>query len=109
MSTQSIPLVIPRPVPQQAIRPPKKNIPQTAIQRTHILHAVRAYVAEFNPVPPMPSEDLKVHADRLLAQIQIDPIYRDYVGVLINNEMWREQLAGIPYERRLLLDRKSVV
>src|SRR5260370_13949823 len=32
-----------------------------------------------------------------------DRIYREYVGVLINNEMWRENLAGVPYERRLLL------
>ena len=28
---------------------------------------------------------------------------RDYVGVLLNNEVWREQLATVPYERRLLL------
>ena len=103
MSAQSIPLVIPRPVPQQKIRPPKKNIPQTGVQRTHILHAVRAYVAEFNPVPPMPAEEIKVHADRIVAQLQCEPIYRDYIGVLINNEMWREQLAAVPYERRLLL------
>ncbi len=103
MSAQSIPLVIPRPVPQQNMRPPKKNIPQTAVHRNHILHSVRSYVAEFNPVPPMPTEELKVHADRLVAQLKLDSIYRDYVGVLINNEMWREQLAAVPYERRLLL------
>ena len=103
MSVQSIPLVIPRPVPQQKIRPPKKNIPQTAVHRNHILHAVRAYVAEFAPVPPMPSEEIKIHADRLVTQLACDSIYRDYIGVLINNEMWREQLAAVPYERRLLL------
>ena len=103
MSAHSIPLVIPRPVPQQKIRPPKKNIPQTGVQRTHILHAVRAYVGEFNPVPPMPAEEIKIHADRIVAQLQCETIYRDYIGVLINNEMWREQLAAVPYERRLLL------
>jgi geranylgeranyl pyrophosphate synthase len=32
-----------------------------------------------------------------------DPIYRDYLGVLLNNELWRETLATVPYERRLLL------
>ncbi len=100
---QSIPLTIPRPVPLQRFRPPKKNIPPTPIQRNHILHAVRNYVAEHNPVPPMPAEELKVHADRLIAMLQCDPIYRDYIGVLINNEMWRETLASVPYERRLLL------
>src|SRR5579872_3005626 len=98
-----IALTLPRPVPQQKIRPPKKNIPQTPIQRQHILEQVRAFVAEHKPVPPLPADDLKVLADKLVAQLGCDAIYRDYVGVLLNNEMWREQLAAVPFERRLLL------
>ncbi len=97
------PISFPRAVPQQKIRPPKKNIPQTPIQRQHILERVRAYVAEHQPVPPMPTEELKVHADRLVAQLGCESIYRDYIGVLLNNEMWREPLAAVPFERRLLL------
>ncbi len=100
---QTAPLIIPRPVPPQRIRPPKKNIPQTKIQRDHVQKAVRQYVAETQFVPPVPMEDLKVHADTLIAQLKLDPIYRDYIGVLLNNEVWRETLASIPYERRLLL------
>ncbi len=102
-TSQPITLTIPRAVPQQKIRPPKKNIPQTPVQRQHILARVRAYVAEHKPVPPQPPEELKVHADKLVAELQCEPIYRDYVGVLLNNEMWREQLAAVPFERRLLL------
>jgi len=94
---------IPKHVVQQRFRTPKKNIPQTAIERNRILQVVRNYVAEFNPVPPLPQDELKVHADRLLEILNCDPIYREYVGVLINNEMWRESLASVPYERRLLL------
>jgi geranylgeranyl diphosphate synthase type II len=94
---------IPKHIVQQRVRAPKKNIPQTAIERNHYLQVVRRYVAEFNPVPPLPADDLKLHADRVLEMLQCDPIYRDYVGVIINNEMWREQLAAVPYERRLLL------
>ena len=100
---QSSPLSIPRPVPMQRFRQPKNNIPQTALQRTQILHAVRQYVAEHKPVPPMPAEELKVHANKLMELLECDAIYRDYIGVLINNEMWREPLASIPFERRLLL------
>src|SRR6185436_19369615 len=100
---QSISLTIPRPVPVQRVRPPKKNIPQTPIERNHILEFVRRYVAEFNPVPPLPVPQLKEHADRVIGMLKLDAIYRDYVGVLINNEMWRETLATVPYERRLLL------
>ncbi len=94
---------IPKHVVQQRVRTPKKNIPQTVLERTHILNTVRRYVAEFNPIPPMPSDELKVHADRLVEMLKCDAIYRDYIGVLLNNEMWRESVAAVPFERRLLL------
>src|SRR5438309_2592966 len=100
---QSSPLSIPRPVPMQRFRQPKNTIPQTALQRTQILHAVRQYVAEQKPVPPMPAEELKTHANKLVELLECDALYRDYIGVLISNEMWREPLASIPFERRLLL------
>ena len=100
---QTAPLVIPRHIVQQRFRPPKKNIPQTPMQRNHILQVVRNYVAEHSPVPPLPVEELKVHAERVVRMLNCDPLYVDYVGVLINNEMWRETLASVPYERRLLL------
>src|SRR5687767_6511212 len=97
------PFVVPRHAVQQRFRAPKHNIPQTAFERTRVLHAVREYVAEHNPVPPLPMAQLKEHADRLVALLRCDPIYRDYVGVLLSNEMWRESLASVPFERRLLL------
>ncbi len=100
---QPITLTLPRPVPIQKFRTPKKNIPQTLAERTAILGAVRNYVAEFNPVPPVPTDELKEHADKLVAALGCNSIYRDYIGVLINNEMWRESLAAVPFERRLLL------
>ncbi len=68
-----------------------------------MLKAVRHYVAEQTLAPPAPLEELKEHADKLMAATGWKPIYRDYVGVLINNELWRETLATIPFERRLLM------
>jgi geranylgeranyl diphosphate synthase, type II len=94
---------IPRLAPPTRWRAPKKNIPQTLGERNRILQAVRRYVAEFNPVPPVPMAELKEHADRITSQLKCESIYRDYIGVLINNELWRETLATVPYERRLLL------
>src|SRR5438477_2417261 len=96
-------VVVPRHVVQQRFRPPKKNLPPTPADRNGILQFVRHYVAEYNPVPPLPLEQLQEHADRVVQLLRCDPIYRDYIGVLINNEMWRENLASVPYERRLLL------
>jgi geranylgeranyl diphosphate synthase type II len=100
---QPISFAIPRHVVQQRFRPAKRNIPQSPADRTRILYAIRNYVAEHNPVPPMPLDELKVHADRLVEMLKCDPVYRDYIGVLISNEMWRETLAQVPFEKRLLL------
>src|SRR5687768_4035741 len=101
--TSSRPAALPKLVPLQKWRAPKKNIPPTPLLRQQILHAVRNYVAEFNPVPPLPMPELKVHADRLVESIKCDSIYRDFIGVLLNNGMWRETLAAVPFEKRLLL------
>lgn len=97
------PVAVPRHAVQQRFRPPQANIPPTVFERSRILQFVRRYVAEFNPVPPLPLDQLKEHADRVVASLGCPPIYRDYIGVLLNNEMWREAVAAVPYERRLLL------
>lgn len=94
---------LPKLVPIQRWRPVAGNIPPSPAERQRIMHAARHYVAEFNPVPPLPIAELQTHADRLVARLHCSPDFRDYVGVLLNNEMWREQLAGVPFERRLLL------
>ena len=94
---------LPRVLPVQPQRPPQATIPQTLGERERLKAAARAYVADVRPVPPMPADQLRAHADRLLAAGGIPEIYREYAGVLISNEMWRDELAGIPYERRLLL------
>src|SRR6266404_5622608 len=97
------PVAVPRHAVQQRFRPAKKNIPQTPAERNRFLQFIRHYVAEYNPVPPLPVEQLKEHADQIVQLLKCDPIYRDYAGVLLNNEMWRETLASVPYEKRLLL------
>ena len=102
-STPTVQLTLPRPVPPQRFRAPKKNIPQTPQERNSILLAVRAYVEREKPVPPLPTSELRKHAEFLVAKLGIAQAYTDYTGVLINNELWRESLASVPYERRLLL------
>ncbi len=96
-------IAMPRHVVQQRFRTPKHNIPQTAFERTRVLHAVRDYLEENSCVPPVPMAQLKEHADKVVALLRCDPVYRDYIGVILSNEMWRESLAAVPFERRLLL------
>ncbi|MEO5823072.1 MAG: polyprenyl synthetase family protein [Vicinamibacteraceae bacterium] len=94
---------LPRAVPTQSTRPPQANIPQTRAERDQITAIVRGYVERYRPVPPMPIPELREHADRIVAAAGLDPAHRDYIGVIVSNEAWRDTLATIPYERRLLL------
>ncbi|MCX6839614.1 MAG: polyprenyl synthetase family protein, partial [Verrucomicrobia bacterium] len=50
-----------------------------------------------------PLADLQGHSEKILTIHAIDKIHRDYVGVLLANETWRESLATVPFEKRLLL------
>ena len=87
------------------VRPPQETIPQTRGERELILRQVQAYVAETQDelTPPLVLDELRVRASALVARHGIDPKYVDYAGILINNEVWREQLTSVPYDRRLLL------
>lgn len=96
-------LSLPRAVPLVPERKPQDNIPQTRGEREQLARVIRRYVADNNPVPPMPMEELRQHADAIVAQCGCPEKFRDYIAVSVNNEAWREHLAGIPYERRLLL------
>lgn len=96
-------VALPRAVPMQRWRPVHPMFPPTFAQRQQILRAVRHYVAEYNPVPPLSLADLRSHAARVLAGFHGDPAYTDYASILVSNESWREQFAAVPYHRRLLL------
>ncbi|PYV41671.1 MAG: polyprenyl synthetase [Acidobacteria bacterium] len=96
-------LALPKPVPIQRVRTPQENVPQTKYERDQLWHLIRDYVKVKNPVPPLSLDELRFHADAVIQTTRVEEKYRDYLGVLINNEVWRETLAAIPYGRRLLL------
>ena len=96
-------LALPRVLPMQQERPPQITIPQTRLERERLKVLVDAYVRECAPVPPLPIEELREHADAVVARASVPALYRDYAAVLVNNAAWRDTLAGIPFERRLLL------
>jgi len=89
-----------------AVRRPRavqKGIPATRSERGRLRDAVRDHVAACAPVPPLSAEELRGHTDRVLAGAGLDQTCRNYTAVLLNNEVWQEMMAGIPYDRRLLL------
>src|SRR5688572_12260035 len=92
-------------VPSLPQRPPQANIPQTLVEREQLREVVVRYVADRQGslVPPLVLDELRQHADAVIALTGIDPSYRDYAGILVSNEVWSEHLASVPFERRLLL------
>jgi geranylgeranyl pyrophosphate synthase len=101
----SLPLLtLPRAVPLQKDRPPQVTIPATREERERVRMLAQRYVARVKPVIPLSLEELKSHADRMIASNpSLDAQHRDYIAVIVNSEANREALAPIPYERRLLL------
>lgn len=106
MSDSTIKTVkIPKSVPLTTIRfrPPKKNIPQTKQARDALMSQIRDYLERTKLVPPMPLEELEVHARKILSESTLDEKYLHYTAVCLNNEAWRDALAAVPFEKRLLL------
>jgi len=85
------------------VRPPQDNVPQTKQERDELLAVIREYVETQEPVPPLSIDELRAHTEAVLRKAGMDRKYSDYAAVLVNNEVWRETVAAIPYEKRLLL------
>lgn len=98
-------LKLPRAVPQLPDRPPQDNIPQTRAERERLKHLVERHVETNRDrfAPPLVLDELRNLSYELIQLHNIDPKFRDYLAVLLNSEVWREQLATVPFERRLLL------
>ena len=92
---------IPQKIPMLKSREPEKKVPFARQERETILRLVRHYVANIDIAPPLSSNELEQHSSFVLKENNIDPIYAEYTGVLINNELWKEQLARIPFSKRL--------
>src|ERR1700719_1464251 len=92
-------------VPAMPQSPPQATIPPTLAARERLRSIVVRYVEERREslVPPLVLDELRDQADAVVARAAVDPMYRDYVGILVSNEVWSEQLASVPFDRRLLL------
>ncbi|MDA1093440.1 MAG: polyprenyl synthetase family protein [Acidobacteria bacterium] len=98
-----IPLQLPMQVPRQVYRQAQSNIPDDKLDRVRLKKIAEDYVASVGAIPPLTLDELTEHTGAVLAASGLDPIYKDYTSILVSNAAWRESLAQIPYDRRLLL------
>lgn len=81
---------------------PGDAIPPKA-QRERLRAAVRDYVRRMEPIPPLSGDELGQHCAKVMEQANAQGNYRNFIAVLLNNEVWRPAMASVPYDRRLLL------
>lgn len=84
-------------------RPPQDNIPQAKYQRDRLLRIVTEYVEKMQPVGPLSIDELRTYSEAVLQIADVNPKYRNFIAILINNEVWRQTVNGIAFEKRLLL------
>lgn len=96
-------MVLPQRVAKQHYRPSQSNIPESREVRETLKRAIAHYVQTERLIPPLSLDELREHSLHVAAGAGVDAIYSDYLAILLNNEAWRDGVAKIPYERRLLL------
>ncbi|MBA4387936.1 MAG: polyprenyl synthetase [Verrucomicrobia bacterium] len=79
------------------------GVPGSREERERVRAVVREYSGRHRLVPPLTLEELKTHAGAISAEFHVAPEHLDFVTVLIGNELWSGTVAGVPYERRILL------
>jgi len=103
LSPDPSPVKLPRKLPVVRWRKTQSNIPNDRGERDRLRAIAAALVAERNIAPPLSLLRLREESLEVVRRAELDEIYADYAAVLLNNEVWRDELAQVPYERRLLL------
>jgi geranylgeranyl pyrophosphate synthase len=97
------PLVLSRQVPKQRYWQSQSNIPDDKKVRALLKKTAEDHVQKVGAVPPLTLDELREHTAAVLTQTGVDFKFKDYVAILVSNAAWRDTIAKIPYERRLLL------
>ncbi|MFO0805512.1 MAG: polyprenyl synthetase family protein [Gemmataceae bacterium] len=90
-------------------KPPKLNtaafkaVPETRELRDRIRSAVQAFCSTLDKSKPLTREFTKEASETLLKQFGLGEQYLGFTMVMLSNEFWREQVAAIPFHRRLML------
>ena len=103
LETQTVPLQLPVQVPRQTYRRAQSNIPDDKQVRVRLKQLTEDYIKRVGAIPPLTMDELREHTSAVLQEAGLDPIYKDYAAILVGNAAWRDAVARIPYDRRLLL------
>ncbi|MDH6358469.1 polyprenyl synthetase family protein [Parabacteroides sp. PF5-9] len=79
------------------------SVPQTLKERTLLRGMINQLVSDQPLGPPLSMDNLSDLADQLIRECGLDPETKGWIMVEINNSVWRDVVASIPYDKRILL------
>lgn len=90
------------------VAPPKssaafKEVPQDRAVRDRIRAAVEAFCKTVDKSKPLTKESTREMAEGLIRQLGLGESCLGFTMVMLTNEFWRDQVAAIPFHRRLML------
>ena len=89
--------------------PPKLNsasfkaVPDTRELRDRVRAAVAAYCQGVDKSVPLTKDSSRQMAEEVIRGLGLGTEYLGFTLVMLTNEFWREQVAAVPFHRRLLL------
>lgn len=79
------------------------SIPASFGERNELRDRIGAFMSREAVRPPLSMDDLSGYAVRLIRKYALEPGIKGWLMVEIHNQVWKETVASIPYERRILL------
>ncbi|MCS7021548.1 MAG: polyprenyl synthetase family protein [Gemmataceae bacterium] len=80
-----------------------KEVPPERATRDAIRAAAEAYCRTVDRSKPLTKESTRAMAEAVLRQLGLSERYLGFTMVMITNAFWRDQVAAVPFHRRLML------
>lgn len=80
-----------------------KVVPETRELRDRIRSAVADYCRTVDKSKPLDRENTRAMSEEILRRLGLGEQYLGFTMVMLTNEFWREQVAAVPFHRRLML------
>jgi len=82
---------------------PLYHVPGSSGERDGMKAAVRDFVSRRSLIAPMSRMELEEHAADIASENGLDPRVREFLMILVHNEVWKDVVASVPFRRRTLL------
>ena len=82
---------------------PIKAVPESKDVREQIRRRATEVAAALDRSRPLVRHEMEAHARALLAEMQLPEAYAGWTMVALASAFWEDQVAAVPYDRRLLL------